>query len=123
MISGSIGTQALDVIGQHPDQFEVELLTANNNSRLLIEQARRFNPSGVVICNPDKGRYRMSFGTFKSFTSIRTETNPEGMPIAFFNGEPVDLPATPAPVTLTDEQAQEYADLQEIADKLEEVFF
>lgn len=44
-------------------------------------------------------------------------------PIAFFNGEPVDLPATPAPVTLTDEQAQEYADLQEIADKLEEVFF
>ncbi len=51
--TGSIGTQALDVIGQHPDQFEVELLTANNNSRLLIEQARRFNPSSVVICNPD----------------------------------------------------------------------
>ena len=51
--TGSIGTQALDVIGQHPDQFEVELLTANNNSRLLIEQARQFNPSSVVICNPD----------------------------------------------------------------------
>ena len=49
--TGSIGTQALDVIGQHPDRFVVDLLTANNNSRLLIEQARRFNPSAVVICN------------------------------------------------------------------------
>ena len=52
--TGSIGTQALDVIGQHPDIFEVELLTANNNSRLLIEQARRFNPASVVICNEDR---------------------------------------------------------------------
>ena len=51
--TGSIGTQALDVISQHEDRFQVELLTANNNSRLLIEQARRFNPSSVVICNPD----------------------------------------------------------------------
>ena len=50
--TGSIGTQALDVIGQHPDLFEVELLTANNNATLLIEQARRFNPSAIVICNP-----------------------------------------------------------------------
>ena len=48
--TGSIGTQALDVIGRHEDRFQVELLTANNNSRLLIEQARRFNPSAVVIC-------------------------------------------------------------------------
>ena len=52
--TGSIGTQALDVIGQHPDLFEVELLTANNSSRLLIEQARRFNPASVVICNEDR---------------------------------------------------------------------
>ena len=51
--TGSIGTQALDVIGRHPDLFEVELLTANNNAKLLIEQATRFNPSSVVICNPD----------------------------------------------------------------------
>ncbi len=51
--TGSIGTQALDVISRHEDMFEVELLTANNNSALLIEQARRFNPSSVVICNPD----------------------------------------------------------------------
>lgn len=52
--TGSIGTQALDVVAQHPDLFEVELLTANNNSRLLIEQARRFKPNAVVICNEEK---------------------------------------------------------------------
>lgn len=51
--TGSIGTQALDVIDRHRELFEVDLLTANNNSRLLIEQARKFNPSAVVICNPD----------------------------------------------------------------------
>ena len=49
--TGSIGTQALDVISQHPDMFEVELLTANNNAQLLIEQALKFKPNNVVICN------------------------------------------------------------------------
>ncbi|MBQ7576088.1 MAG: 1-deoxy-D-xylulose-5-phosphate reductoisomerase [Bacteroidales bacterium] len=49
--TGSIGTQALDCVAQHPDLFEVELLTANNNSKLLIEQAIRFKPNNVVICN------------------------------------------------------------------------
>lgn len=49
--TGSIGTQALDVISHHPDLFEVELLTANNNSSLLIEQALKFRPANVVICN------------------------------------------------------------------------
>lgn len=52
--TGSIGTQAIDVIAQHPEMFEIELLTANNNSALLIEQAIRFKPNNVVICNPDK---------------------------------------------------------------------
>ena len=51
--TGSIGTQALDVIGRHEELFEVELLTANNNADLLIEQALRFKPNQVVICNPD----------------------------------------------------------------------
>lgn len=49
--TGSIGTQALDVISQHPDLFEVELLTANNNKDLLIEQAIKFNANSVVISN------------------------------------------------------------------------
>lgn len=52
--TGSIGTQALDVISRHPDLFEIDLLTANNNSRLLIQQALEFQPSSVVICNPEK---------------------------------------------------------------------
>lgn len=52
--TGSIGRQALDVIAQHPDMFEVELLTANNSSELLIEQAVRFNANSVVIRNEDK---------------------------------------------------------------------
>ena len=52
--TGSIGRQALDVIRQHMDLFEVELLTANNSSDLLISQALEFNPNSVVICNEEK---------------------------------------------------------------------
>ena len=54
--TGSIGRQALDVISQHRDLFEVELLTANNSSDLLIRQAIEFDANNVVICNED--RYR-----------------------------------------------------------------
>jgi 1-deoxy-D-xylulose-5-phosphate reductoisomerase len=49
--TGSIGTQTLEVIAQNPDHFEVEVLTANNNIELLIEQAKRFRPNVVVISN------------------------------------------------------------------------
>ena len=52
--TGSIGRQALDVISQHRDLFEVELLTANNSSELLISQAIEFDAKHVVICNEDK---------------------------------------------------------------------
>ena len=52
--TGSIGRQALDVIRQHRDLFEVELLTANNSSELLIQQAIEFDANNVVICNEDK---------------------------------------------------------------------
>lgn len=51
--TGSIGTQALDVIASHPDSFQVEVLTAQNNAALLIEQAKKFNPNAVVIVNED----------------------------------------------------------------------
>ena len=54
--TGSIGRQALDVIRQHRDLFEVELLTANNSSDLLVQQAIEFDANCVVICNED--RYR-----------------------------------------------------------------
>ena len=52
--TGSIGRQALDVIGQHRDLLEVELLTANNSTELLIRQAIEFDVNAVVICNEDK---------------------------------------------------------------------
>ena len=54
--TGSIGRQALDVIAQHRDLFEVELLTANNSSDLLIQQALEFDANNVVICNDSKYR-------------------------------------------------------------------
>ena len=54
--TGSIGRQALDVIRQHRDLFEVELLTANNSAELLIQQAIEFDANNVVICNEDKYR-------------------------------------------------------------------
>jgi 1-deoxy-D-xylulose-5-phosphate reductoisomerase len=49
--TGSIGTQALDVIARHSDLYEAYCLTANNSVEKLAEQARRFNPACVVIAN------------------------------------------------------------------------
>ncbi|WP_308259888.1 1-deoxy-D-xylulose-5-phosphate reductoisomerase [Prevotella sp.] len=49
--TGSIGTQALDVIQQHSDRYEVYCLTANNRYEMLADQARRFRPAAVVIGN------------------------------------------------------------------------
>ncbi len=53
--TGSIGTQALEVIGQHPHAFEVAVLTAQTNGDLLVKQAIEFKPSHVVI--GDKSQY------------------------------------------------------------------
>jgi 1-deoxy-D-xylulose-5-phosphate reductoisomerase len=52
--TGSIGTQALDVIESHPGLFEVEVLTAHNNAQLLVDQARKFRPNVVVIGNEEQ---------------------------------------------------------------------
>ena len=49
--TGSIGTQTLEVIAQNPEHFEVEVLTANNNIELLIDQAKKYQPNVVVISN------------------------------------------------------------------------
>lgn len=53
--TGSIGTQALEVISAQKDFFELELITANSNSTLLIEQARKYHPATVVVA--DKSKY------------------------------------------------------------------
>lgn len=55
--SGSIGTQALEVIQEHPDRFEVEVLTANGNADLLIAQTKKFKPNTVVIADEAKYLY------------------------------------------------------------------
>jgi 1-deoxy-D-xylulose-5-phosphate reductoisomerase len=52
--TGSIGTQALEVIQQNPESFEVEVITANNNVDILITQAKQFQPNAVVIANAEK---------------------------------------------------------------------
>lgn len=58
--TGSIGTQALEVVDAHADRFEVEVLTAQNNCDLLIEQALKYKPNVVVIGNED--HYQKVFG-------------------------------------------------------------
>jgi len=52
--TGSIGTQALEVVRAHPDKFEIEVLTAHSNDRLLLEQAIEFKPNAVVIVDDSK---------------------------------------------------------------------
>ncbi len=52
--SGSIGTQALEVIASHPEEFCVEVLTVNSNAELLIAQAKKFKPNAVVIVDESK---------------------------------------------------------------------
>jgi len=55
--TGSIGTQALQVIDEHPGLFEVEVLTAWNNADLLVQQARKYNPNAVVIGCEEKYKW------------------------------------------------------------------
>jgi 1-deoxy-D-xylulose-5-phosphate reductoisomerase len=52
--TGSIGTQALDIIKENPDELQVEVLTAHSNADLLIKQAIEFNPNHVVIADESK---------------------------------------------------------------------
>lgn len=49
--TGSIGTQALEVVAAHPDMFEIEVLSAHSNAPLLVEQAKKFKPNAVVVTN------------------------------------------------------------------------
>ncbi len=52
--TGSIGTQALEVVDQNPDRFQIEVLTTNGNAQLIIEQARKYNPNVVVVANEER---------------------------------------------------------------------
>ncbi len=52
--TGSIGTQALEVVAAHPELFEVEILSAHSNDTLLVEQAKKFHPNAVVVTDETK---------------------------------------------------------------------
>jgi 1-deoxy-D-xylulose-5-phosphate reductoisomerase len=52
--TGSIGTQTLDIVTDHPDQFRIVGLAAGNNVELMAQQIRQFRPEIAAICNPDK---------------------------------------------------------------------
>lgn len=52
--TGSIGTQALEIVRQHPDKFQIVVLTANSNVELLLEQILEFNPEYGLICDEEK---------------------------------------------------------------------
>ena len=69
--TGSIGRQALDVVRANRDLFEVELLTANNSSELLVQQALEFDANAVVICNEKKyGEVSSALSDCKVFAGL-----------------------------------------------------
>jgi 1-deoxy-D-xylulose-5-phosphate reductoisomerase len=74
--TGSIGTQALEVIAANPDKFSVEILTAQNNDELLVNQALRFNPNMVVI--GDESKYQKVKEALSS-TDIKVFTGEKGL--------------------------------------------
>lgn len=75
--TGSIGTQGLDVISQHPDLYEAYALTANNHWQLLAEQAKKFHPAAVVIANED--HYKELTGALSDEPDIKVYAGREAL--------------------------------------------
>ena len=75
--TGSIGTQALDVIEQHADLYEVYCLTANNRVKELAEQARKFRPAAVVIAN--EAHYKELCTLLEDLPDIKIYTGKEAL--------------------------------------------
>ena len=71
--TGSIGTQALEVINAYPDLFEAEILTAQTNDKLLVEQALKYNPNAVVI------------GDERKYETVKSALSSSGVKV--FSGE------------------------------------
>lgn len=81
--TGSIGTQALEVIASQPDLFEVETLTAYNNADLLIQQAYKFVPNQVVIVNEQRYEYvkeALAHYPIKVYTGVKSLLEVVSMP-------------------------------------------
>lgn len=89
--TGSIGTQALDVIAQHPDLYEVYCLTANNRVAELAQQARRFKPAAVVIANEE--RYAELSAMLADLPDIKVYAGKDALS-QIVEAEPIDMVLT-----------------------------
>ena len=86
--TGSIGTQALDVIEQHSDLYEVYCLTANNRVQKLAEQARKFHPAAVVIAN--EARYEELKDMLSDEPDIKVYAGAQAL-CDIVQAEPIDM--------------------------------
>ncbi len=89
--TGSIGTQALDVIRQHDDRYEVYCLTANNRVKELAEQARLFRPAAVVIAN--EAHYEELRNLLSDLPDIKVYAGKEALD-QIVEAEPIDMVLT-----------------------------
>ncbi len=89
--TGSIGTQALEVIEEHSDRFEAYCLTANNQVELLAEQARKFKPAAVVIANEEK--YDQLTALLEDCPNIKVYAGAQAL-CDIVEAEPIDMVLT-----------------------------
>ena len=89
--TGSIGTQALDVIEQHADKYEVYSLTANTRVELLAQQARKFNPAAVVVA--DESRYQQLQDLLTDLPNIKVYAGKQAL-CDIVQAQPIDMVLT-----------------------------
>ena len=89
--TGSIGTQALDIIAQYADRYEAYCLTANTRVELLAQQARKFNPAAVVIA--DETRYEELCELLSDLPDIKVYAGREALS-QIVQAEPIDMVLT-----------------------------
>ena len=89
--TGSIGTQALDVIEQHADKYEVYCLTANTHVELLAQQARKFNPAAVVVA--DESRYQQLQDLLTDLPDIKVYAGKQAL-CDIVQAQPIDMVLT-----------------------------
>ncbi len=89
--TGSIGTQALEVIEEHSDLYEVYCLTANNKVKLLAEQAHKFKPAAIVIANEE--RYDELKGLMSDLPDVKVYAGKEALD-EIVEADPIDMVLT-----------------------------
>ena len=89
--TGSIGTQALEVIDEHSDLYEVYCLTANNKVKLLAEQAHKFKPAAIVIANEE--RYDELKGLMSDLPDVKVYAGKEALD-EIVEAYPIDMVLT-----------------------------